>query len=324
MDAVSPPTSCRRQVHEMLTLGSKKTAARCSMGSQATPPDIPNLSASTPPLSAGASTVSEGCLPSLGRGLLPSVSWLKNNRFVECSGKKIMDWLEAALQWLEREAVNQENSSFVFLATDDSSTGREDDGPARLQWRRLNSFLLGIRELCEECDIHCDTAARAAAANLENATRRIAAERAANVPFGLRVGGAAVAAASEAAARTAGSGASPSADDDHRWDGWLVLAMAVTLAVSEDRVFLCRCVLESVWGTEGLPRPQIIELLCKIHLAVRPPAKARTQQSAGGFQAASSVSTVKEWDETGSYRLRNDLMQCICALESYFVRCDGL
>lgn len=252
-------------------------------------------------VTGGRGAAAGASCPAEDRGLLPSVNWLREKRFDEASGAEVMALLEAGLGWLERESLQEEDLAFRRAAVGD---GEIDDngseGAARVRWRRLRGFLSGIRAFCEERGISC------------GADRRTAA------------------AATEETGRTAGvhASASPrsrpsSAERDHRWDGWLVLAAAVAFAASEYRSFLCRCALQSVFGTNGLPRAPMIELLCRMHVAVRPPAAKPQPQgraAGAGFQAASSVSTAEAWDGKGSYRLRHDLLLCIFALEGYCVR----
>lgn len=254
----------------------------------------------------------------MGRDVLPSVSWLKEN-LSKSSGEEVVGSLEEGLRWLERMALDKEADALFLAAAeggDDVEINADGEGDAaRIQWRRLRSFLGGIKALCVERGISCG------AGSLQETKRKHVVV---SPPLGLRTSKEVVAAVSAAAARTAEAGLRPSSSDsdDHRWDGWLVFAVAVTLASSEDRPFLCRCALQSVWGDSGLPRIQMIELLCKMYVALRPAVvvKAKTQGSTTGFQAASGVSYADTWDGAGSYRLRNDLLQCIYALESYFVR----
>lgn len=274
------------------------------------------------------------------RDILPSVSWLREQRFSECAGEEVMGFFEATVRWLERMAAEKEGEALCLAGLAAAEGGHDGggdgveidvdgDGEARIQCRRLRSFFGGVRALCAERGISCG-------ADTLGARREHGHTAAASVvspPFGVRASEevvAAVSAAAAARAPEAGGRTSPSdgggggGGDDHRWDGWLVFSAAVILASSEDRPFLCRCALQSLWGGAGLPRTQMIELLSKTYVALRPAVvEAKTEAAATGFQAASGVAAADTWDGTGSYRLRNDLLQCIYALESYFVRWAG-
>lgn len=339
---------------------------RVGFASQGTPPGNPSpspsatpsqpLSASTKPSSSGTH-VSEGdqspaggrsgggASPSpspspLDRDILPSVEWLQEQRFKKFSGEEAVGLLDDGVRSLDRMARDQEGEELCRVAAN-GDDGLEFDvdaeGEARIQCRRIRSLLAGVRALCAEHGISCG-----AGEPQESGRNRAAAGNVVRVrpPFGLTTTEEVVAAVSAAAARAAESDNRPSTSSlpsngggvggggsrDNRWDGWLVFALAVTLASSEDRPFLCRCALQPVWGRAGLPRTQMIELLSKAYVALRPDEKVEKQASTttAGFQAAAGVSVPDDgWDGTGSYRLRNDLLQCIYALENYFVRWVG-
>lgn len=349
-DAVTPPTSYTAQVHKHChSSQSARVIARYGVGaiSHRTPPGNPSPSpspspsaAATQPLSGGTDALgrdrpsaggSSGAASRLNKGILPPRMWFQENRFSECSGEELMGWLQSAVDSLEVMALDKEGEDLCLAAVeggDGLDIDVNGDGEARVQYRRLCSFLAGVRALCVKHGISCG------ADELEASTHRLTSpEKVVSPPFGVRAPEELVAAVSAAAARTAEAGGTPPSssdgnsnddhdhDHDHRWDGWLVFTVAVTLASSEDRPFLCRCALQSVWGEAGLPRTQMIELLSKVYVALRP--VANPQASTTGFQAASKVSVEDTWDGTGSYRLRNDLLQCIYALEGYFVRWVG-
>lgn len=306
-DAVSPPGSFRQKLYEYI---HGKTGGTSGGGK-------------------GGKGVCE--TSSINRDMLPPVGWMKENRFCEISGEEGVELLKTGLSWLEAKVAQQEEEEFSLAALSGVDDGEEIDLAANasadaIQLRRFRPFLAGVIAFCEERGISCGAAAGGAAAAPEKT-----ASPPTDAPFGLRLeetGAAAPAAAAPAAAAPAGSsGPPPTTSNDSRWDGWLVFAAAIALAFSEDRPFLCRCALESVWGTSGLPRTQMIELLSRMYFVLRPspPARARSQGSTPvGFQAASGVSTTVKWNARGSTRLRNDLVICVCALESYFVRCVDL
>ncbi|CAM9971639.1 unnamed protein product, partial [Scytosiphon promiscuus] len=302
-DAVLPPGSYRRSLYEFIH--GKRARASASVG----------------PSGGGGR---EGS--TIDRDMWATCSWFKKERFRECSGKEVMELLEGGLRWLEAKVAHLEELEFCLAAlSGDGGDGDDVDeidvdanaNTDAIQLQRLRPFLTAVKFFCEERGVSCGSAA---------ATPKKSVSPPPNLPFGLRLGktaAAAAATAAAAAASEAASGPPPTTSDDTRWDGWLVFTAAIALAFSEDRPFLCRCALESVWGTSGLPRTQIIELLSRMFFALQPapPARVNSQGTTPtGFQAASSVSTVVRWNATGSNRLRSDLLVCVCALESYFVR----
>lgn len=196
--------------------------------------------------------------------------------------------------------------------------GREENA-LRAQCRRLEPQLAAVRHLCAERGLLPAATPRAAS----GATSPV--ETWATRTFGVRASPAAERAATSAAAASAAmpSAAAQEARDrrrrtgEYRWDGWTVFVLAIALAHSEDRQFLCRWTLET-WGKAGgLSRSQMIELLCKMHQALLPSGRVGTTGPTG-FQTASDVPS--EWNGLGSYRLRADLRATIWALEGFFLR----
>ena len=305
-NAVAPLTSYTARIHR--EINSKKNERVAARSVTSSPPSSQGSTSSstpasaTPPPRAGtdASRGSSGGeleSDSIDRDLCPPRSWLKDSRFRECPGEEGMGLLKAGLRGLE-----------LSIEQEETGVGGGDEGAARKQWRRLNSYLAAVEvTLCVERGALVDPPATEDRAPVV-------------VPFGLRPAEGVMEARVAARAVASGNHPCPSGGDDQRWDGWRVFAMAVVFASSEDRPFLCRSFQESAWGTSGLPRTQVIELLSRMCWCLRPSVQKRRQrQAAIGFQAASGVST-STWDAEGSYRLRMDLVQCIYLMEAHFLR----
>jgi len=64
----------------------------------------------------------------------------------------------------------------------------------------------------------------------------------------------------------------------------------------------------------------MLELLCWYYLSLQPPMKKNNNNASTGFQLASSVAVNEEWGGPGSFRLRMDLIACICAVDKYVLR----
>lgn len=294
---VAPLTSCRRQVAETMI---RKPGGR-------------STHASPPPVTGAAAATAE-------RVLLPSVEWFRHRRFHQCGGEHVMTRLEGAVRWLDQQAHEEEAGQDENGANDgcEHVDGCEEKA-LRAQYRRLKPQLSGARQLCVEKGLL--PAATWRAASGETAPAETSATRA----FGVRAGSAGAAATSAAATSAAATSVAAQearyrrrrrTSGEHLWDGWMVFALVVTLAFSEDRPFLCRWTMQALGETGGLPRSQIIELLCKMHQALRPPDRVGTRRTS--FQTASNVSS--EWNRAGSYQLWADLRACIKAMEACFLR----
>lgn len=291
-DRVAPPTSYRRQVAESMF---QKPARPSAYGSQSTyasqSPAGTQLPVSQPPATGTAAAAEE-------RLLLPSVEWLSTNKFERCEGEYVMARLEDAVRWLDEQALEEEKDSNGLQW-----------GALRQQWQRLHSQLPVIRRLCVEKGF------LPAAAQGPSSGEPSPAEASATRAFGVR--------ASSAEAAAAAAPATQKAEDrrcatgEHRWDGWKVFALGVALAFSEDRQFLCRWTMEALGETCGLPRSQMLEVLCRMHQALLPPVRMEATPPVA-FQTAADFSS--EWDATGSYQLRADLRACIQAMEGCFLR----
>lgn len=292
---VAPLTSCRRQVAESMT---RRPGGRSTLGSR---PPVPGVAAVT-----------------AERILLPSVEWFREKGFERCGGEHVMTRLEGAVRWLDLQAQEEEVGQGDNGVSDGGAhiDGREEQA-LRAQCRRLQPQLAGVRQLCVEKGLLPTTTRRAASD--ETALAETSATRA----FGVREISAEGAATSAVAASAAATSVAAQntryprrTSREHRWDGWTVFALVVALDFSEDRQFLCRWAMQALGETGGLPRSQIIELLCKMHQAIRPPDRVKTAPTF--FQTASNVSS--EWSGAGSYQLWADLRACIKAMEGSFLR----
>ncbi|CAN0145928.1 unnamed protein product [Laminaria digitata] len=297
---VAPLTSYRRQVAEGMT---RKAGGRSAC-------------ASRPPVAGAATAAPE-------RVLLPSVEWLRAINFDGCGGEQIMARLEGAMCWLDRQVREVEEGLFDDGVSDGGGhiDGREERAVGA-QCRRLEAQLPGVRQLCVEKRLlpaATPSAASGETPPLETSTTRAFGVWASSADA--EAASAAAAAAAAAASAAAASAAAQEAENrrrttgEHRWDGWKVFALVVALVFSEDRPFLCRWVMQALGETGGLPRSQMIELLCRMHQALRPPDRVGTRPTR--FQTASDVSS--EWNGAGSYQLWADLRVCITAMEGCFL-----
>ena len=289
-DRVAPLTSCRRLVAENMARKPAVPSAYASQQPAATQPPGPGTAEST------------------AERVLPPAEWFGSNNFESCEGEQICRRLEDAVRWLDELAREQETG----LGGEDAPVGRWQ-GTVRVKCERLKSQFPMLRRLFAEKKLLSAATPRAKASG-ETSPSETSAIRA----FGVTASSAettapssaALAAAQEAEDRRRTTG-------EHRWDGWAVFALVLALGFSEDRAFLCRWTMRGLGDTGGLPRSQIIELLCKMHQTLLPPGTVGAAE-ATGFQAASTVATA--WDRKGSYRLRQDLRACIKAMESCFLR----
>ena len=222
---VAPLTSCRRQVAESMT---RRPGDRSTLRSQ-------------PPVAGAAAVTAE-------RVLLPSVEWFREKGFERCGGEHVMTRLEGAVRWLDLQAQEEEVEQDDNGVSDGGAhiDGREEQA-LRAQCRRLQPQLAGIRQLCVEKGL------------LPATTRHAASDETALAEASAT--SAEWAAATSVEARKARDPRRTSGE--HRWDGWAVFALFVALTFSEDRQFLCRWTMQALGETGGLPRSQIIELLCK-------------------------------------------------------------
>lgn len=301
-DRVAPLTSCRRLVAENMVQKPAVPSASASQQPAASqsPTATQPHAATQPPAPETAESTAER--------VLPPAEWFGSNSFESCEGEQICQRLEGAVRWLDQLATKQETGR----GGEDAPVGR-GQGTVRVKCERLKSQLPVLRRLFAEKKLLPAATPRAIARD-ETSPTETSAIRA----FGVRASSAeakapsaaALAAAQEAEDRRRTTG-------EHRWDGWAVFALVLALGFSEDRAFLCRWTMRGLGDTGGLPRSQIIELLCKMHQTLLPPGKVGMAE-ATAFQAASTVATV--WDRRGSYRLRQDLRACIKAMESCFLR----
>lgn len=315
VDIVAPPTSCRRQVAASMFKKPAVPSAYSSQspaGSQSPQPTQPPAATQPPAVSdpPAAETLFE-----TAERVLPSVEWFRTKKFDICEGEHIMSRLEAAVRFLGRFAQRLEAQVQEVGRGDDVAVGG-GGGAVRAMCEGLKAQLAMFRRLCEERKLL--PAATPRAASGETSPAETSATRA----FEVRASSADEAAAA-AASTAATSAAAQEAENlrrttgEHRWDGWMVFALVVALAYSEDRQFLCRWTMQALGETSGLPRSQIIELLCKMHQTLLPPGGEETTGPTD-FQAASTVAS--EGALTGSYRLRQDLRACIKAMEGCFLR----
>lgn len=315
-DKVARLTSCRRQVAESMLQGPAVPSAyasqppAASQSSAATQP----LPATQPPPAAQPPAATEppapGTAEATAERMLPPAEWFLKNNFENCEGEGIMLRLEDAVRWLDRLAQEQEEGR----GDDDRAPVGRGQGSVRVKCERLKMQLPVLRRLCAEKKLLPAATPRANASGetspAETSATRAFGERASSTEMTGASAAAALAAAQEAEDRRRGTG-------EHRWDGWAVFALVVALCFSEDRAFLCRWTMRDLAETGGLPRSQMIEILCKMHQTLLPPGRVGTAEPTG-FQTASAVATV--WDRKGSYRLRQDLRACIKAMEGCFLR----
>ena len=330
-DLVAPVHSCRWRVSQGLVKTSR--AARAALpelypSSQASISLIPTLSqlstqSQLPPPSPEELSQAERSAVTDGKLRFPPLEWFERSNFNERGAEEIMARLENRVGVLEAIAEKEErelirNGGGIERAGEGYGNEAGDlftDGAERVQWRRVRSHLRAVKEV-------------AAAAGLlrgdpqRTALQQMRPQRARTSVFGVATMAAGAGETDPTAVAAEDSTASSYCEC--RWNGWKVFSLAILLASSEDRPFLCRSALQSlgddaVGDTAGLPKPQLLELLCWYYLSLQPPKK-KDRNEPTGFQTASSVSIERTWGGKGSFRLRADLLSCICAVEKFMFR----
>lgn len=125
----------------------------------------------------------------------------------------------------------------------------------------------------------------------------------------------------ESSAEDTPSSATPEAPRDNRWDGWLVFALALATTYSDLRPFICRCAIQRLGESRGVPVWQIIELCSRMFLSLNQLSrKRRVAGRPAGFETAGMAAESGGLNGTGAFRLRQDLLMCICALEQYIIK----
>lgn len=256
-----------------------------------------------------------------GKLRFPPTEWFQRSGFEERGTEDVLRRLEDRVSVLGSIADREEREERHNRA-DDRDVAEE--GAKRIQWRRIRFHLCAVRKVATAVGLLGSDAQRTVLGQMRPRPPR---KRVFGVVPSTDTEVVEVDAfrATVAAGVTGDSTATGSEEEKGRWNGWKAFSLVILLASSEDRPFLCRWALRSLGdysngGTLGLPKAQMLELLCWYCLSLQPRMKRKKKNASMGFQSASNVAVNEEWGGLGSFRLRMDLIACICAVEKYVLR----
>lgn len=207
-------------------------------------------------------------------------------RFTECDAEGVLRRLEWAAEQDEDGAMVRVTADDARISGDDGGVQEVDSGPgdeSQARRNRVLGHLAATRALCTEWGL---------------VAREGAIKGRGHDPAG-------------------GSNGSVSSGDGRSWSGWEALALALVTSSSRDMLTLCCWAIRPLMGSSGgkgfkgkkaflcpgLPRGEVIELLCVILSALR----RFEENTESGLPL-------------GSTRLKGDLLMCARILENRDVR----